>query len=152
MEKLGAEPLPGYLDEDICGVSKKVLEAAEREKNRVEGKRWGEAVFGREGLKKHSDSESENDVSSQRLSFESLRPIVLGGEKKQVIQVEKLFVIDVKTMAKLTNDRGAIEPKVKNWVHFYYQFKNTMKANDKSEEESLRYFRQAIHAANRLGE
>ena len=57
MKKLGAEPLPEYLDEDVCGVSKKVLEAAEREKNRVEGKRWGEAVFGREGLKEHSDLE-----------------------------------------------------------------------------------------------
>ena len=33
MEKLGAELLLGYLDEDVCGVSKKVLEAAEREKN-----------------------------------------------------------------------------------------------------------------------
>ena len=39
-----------------------------------------------------------------------------------------------------------IEPKVKNWVNFYYQFKNTMKANDKSEEESLHYLRHAIHA------
>ena len=63
--------------------------------------RWGEAVFGREGLKEHSDLESEDDVSSQHSSLESLRPIVLGGEKKQVIRVEKLFVIDIKTMAKL---------------------------------------------------
>ena len=59
--------------------------------------------------------------------LESLGPIVLGGEKKQVIRVEKLFVIDVKTMAKLTNDKGelTIEPKVKNWVDFYYRFKNS---------------------------
>ena len=51
-------------------------------------------------------------------------------------------------MAKLINDKGelTIEPKVKNWVDFYYQFKNMMKANDKSEEESLCYLRQAIHA------
>ena len=35
---------------------------------------------------------------------------------------------------------------MKNWVDFYYRFKNTMKANDKSEEESLCYLRQAIHA------
>ena len=43
------------------------------------GSRW------REGLKEHSDLESEDDVSSQRSSLESLRPIILGGEKKQVI-------------------------------------------------------------------
>ena len=73
-------------------------------------------------MKEHSDSESEDDVSSQRSSLESLGPIVLGGEKKQVIRVEKSFVIDVKTMAKLTNNKGelTIEPKVKNWVNFYY--------------------------------
>ena len=39
-----------------------------------------------------------------------------------MIRVEKSFVIDVKTMAKLTNDKEelTIEPKVKNWIDFYY--------------------------------
>ena len=137
----GAAALPKKLDEGELGVSDRDMEIAQLKYNRAEGKAWGVA-----SQLNRIESFSEEDFSD-RTSIDGSMPVVLGGRKKQVIRVEKSFTINTKTMAKLTNDKGELmaEPTVKHWVEFYQRFKETMKMNDKSDKESLRYLRQAIH-------